>query len=477
MRTERRREPLNATGRFRSGELLTARVPGRIDLLGAHTDYNGFPVLSMAVNRDITARFSPRQDATIALSNTDPQFSNRRFRIQEVISPYPSGDWGNHCKAAVQGLLDFYGRKGKAASRFGGFQATLDGNMAAAAGTGCSSALVVLGALMFLAANGIELEDLDAGPPAAGVRRKGIPAPARLELADLLARAERYLGVQEEGTDQAVSLLGRPGRALKIEFRPLRSRPVLLPESYTVVVSNSLVETADSTAAGDRYNRRRIECALAAAVIQKAFAERYRREVPLFLLGDLQEERLAVRQREIRELAGRCLHRQPYRLREIAAILGQSPEKTAYVYCRRRDGSILSEPQEGFKLFQRYRHVVDEGQRVERSVEALEAGDICGFGALMNQSHQSCRDLYEIGCPEMDILVGISRQAGALGARLTGAGFGGCTISLVPSNRIDTFRRQVIRSYYRDHLKRRDADFASLVFPCRAVAGADVLAG
>jgi N-acetylgalactosamine kinase len=199
--------------------------------------------------------------------------------------------------------------------------------------------------------------------------------------------------------------------------------------------------------------------------------------VPLFLLGDLQEQRLAVRQEEIRELAGRCLHRQPYRLREIAAILGQSPEKTAYLYCGGRDGSILSEPQEGFKLFQRYRHVVDEAQRVEQSVEALETGDISRVGALMNQSHRSCRELYESGCPETDTLVEISRQAGALGARLTGDRSGACTVSLVPNDRIDLFCRQVIRHYYLDYLKHQDADFASLVFPCRAEAGAGVLAG
>jgi N-acetylgalactosamine kinase len=477
MPTESRREPLDAAGCLCSGELLTARVPGRIDLLGAHTVYNGFPVLSMAVNRNITARFSPVQEATVSLSNTDPRFPDRRFRIQEAIPPYPHGDWGNPFKAAVQGLLDFYGRKGKAVKRFSGLKATLDRNAAAPAGTGRCSALMVLGALMFLAANGIELEDPDSDPPAAGARKKGLPAPARLELAGLLARAERYLGARGEGTDQALALLARPGRALQIESRPLRCRSVLLPESHTVVVADSLAESADGGAAGGRYRWRQIECALAAAVMQNVFAGHYGREVPLFLLGDLQEQRLAVRQEEIRELAGRCLHRQPYRLREIAAILGQSPEKTAYLYCGGRDGSILSEPQEGFKLFQRYRHVVDEAQRVEQSVEALETGDISRVGALMNQSHRSCRELYESGCPETDTLVEISRQAGALGARLTGDRSGACTVSLVPNDRIDLFCRQVIRHYYLDYLKHQDADFASLVFPCRAEAGAGVLAG
>ena len=112
---------------------------------------------------------------------------------------------------------------------------------------------------------------------------------------------------------------------------------------------------------------------------------------------------------------------------------------------------------------------------MEQSVRALEAGDISGFGKLMNQSHQSCRDLYEISCQELDTLVEICRQAGALGSRLTGAGFGGCTVSLVETRNLESFLQTVSQSYYRDYLKRNDTEFGSLIFPCRAAGGAGLL--
>jgi galactokinase len=93
----------------------------------------------------------------------------------------------------------------------------------------------------------------------------------------------------------------------------------------------------------------------------------------------------------------------------------------------------------------------------------------------MNQSHQSCRDLYEISCPELDRLVEISRQAGALGSRLTGAGFGGCTVSLVENRRVEPFIEAVSQAYYRDYLGREEQDLGSLIFPCRAAGRAAVL--
>ena len=121
--------------------------------------------------------------------------------------------------------------------------------------------------------------------------------------------------------------------------------------------------------------------------------------------------------------------------------------------------------------------MIEEGRRVGQSVRALEAGDIAGFGELMNRSHESCRDLYEISCPELDRLVEISREAGALGSRLTGAGFGGCTVSLVESKEVKAFIRKVVQRYYRDYLGREEREFGTLIFPCQAAGGAGVLAG
>jgi N-acetylgalactosamine kinase len=277
--------------------------------------------------------------------------------------------------------------------------------------------------------------------------------------------------------DQAISLMGRAGHALRIDFYPLQTRAAVLPDKYSVVVANSTIKAAKTTEALDKYNRRPIECRLAAAVLKRTFSERYGREVPICLLGDIDEHKLAIPESEIWKIADAVLHEDPYTLREIAGILGQSPVKTAALYCKRRDGSIFPDPEDGFKLQQRYRHVIEEGRRVKRSVRALEAEDIPMFGELMNQSHRSCRDLYEISCPELDRLVGISLEAGALGSRLTGAGFGGCTVNLVENSKVESFIQRVTQSYYREYLGRDDRNFETLIFPCRAAEGASILAG
>ena len=192
--------------RFKADEVNIARAPGRVNLIGEHTDYNGLPVFPMAVDRDIAAVFSPRKDRQIILANTDPGFSERSFEVQESIPPSSTGDWGNYCKAAVQGLLDYYRQKHRKADRFCGFEATYDGDIPVAAGMSSSSALVVLSALLFLASNDLDLYTTPS---------------RRLELADLLARAEHYVGTQGGGMDQAISLMGRSGHAVKIDFFPL----------------------------------------------------------------------------------------------------------------------------------------------------------------------------------------------------------------------------------------------------------------
>jgi N-acetylgalactosamine kinase len=448
--------------RFKADELSTARAPGRVNLIGEHTDYNGLPVFPMAVNRDMAALFSPRNDRKVVIANTGPGFAERCFDIEESIPPYPTGDWGNYCKAAVQGLLDHYRQKRRGAERFRGFEATIDGDIPIAAGMSSSSALVVLCALIFLSSNRLDLHTTAEG---------------LLELADLLAGAERYVGTQGGGMDQAISLMGASGHAVKIDFFPLRIRTAPLPENCSIVVADSTVKAAKTAEALDKYNRRPVECRLAAAVLKRTFSEHYGREVPISLLGDLKEEKLAITESEIWKIADAALHEDPFTLEEIAGILGQSAEKTAALYCKRRNGSIFPEPAEGFKLQQRYRHVIDEGRRVEQSVRALEEEDISGFGELMNRSHQSCRDLYEISCPELDRLVDISREAGALGSRLTGAGFGGCTVSLVESKQVEAFIHQVNKAYYRDYLGREDGEFGALIFSCQAAGGASVFAG
>ncbi len=440
-----------------------ARAPGRINLIGEHTDYNGLPVFPFAIHRDLAAAFGPRQDGRVVLHNLDPAYPPREFRLEDPIPPYGTGDWGNYLKAAAQGLLDRFraedggwgaGAPAGSTEGFGGLNAVVHGDIPPAAGLSSSSALVVLGALMLLAAAG-----------------RSLPGP---ELATLLARAEHYVGTQGGGMDQAASLLSRAGTALKIDFFPLRVTSAPLPAEAVFVVADSLVKAAKTAEALDKYNRRPSECRLAVAVLKRllpgrpgAKAGAAGRQAPLERIGDLDAESCAE--------AGRALHPAPYTLAEIAAILGCSPEAAARSYCLRRDGSVFPEPAGGFKLHQRFRHVIEEGARVEKALAALRAGNIAALGRLMDQSHESCRELYEISCPELDELARIARRAGAAGSRLTGAGFGGCTISLVRGGRLPAFLEEVARAYYRGYLQKAPEDLSSTLFACRAVNGAETL--
>jgi N-acetylgalactosamine kinase len=446
--------------RFRSlfpgSPLSLARAPGRINLIGEHTDYNGLPVFPFAIHRDLAAAFGPRQDSLVVLHNLDPAYPPREFALRAEIPPYGTGDWGNYLKAAAQGLLERFRAEGLPAEGFRGFNAVVHGDIPPAAGLSSSSAMVVLGALMLLAAN-----------------RQSLPGP---ELATLLARAEHYVGTQGGGMDQAASLLCRSGMALKIDFFPLRVTPAPLPAEAVFVAADSLVKAAKTAEALDKYNRRPIECRLAVAVLNRRLEGRFGREAPLERIGDLttagpQDGAAAG----LRSEADRALHPAPYTLAEIAGILGRSPEQTARTYCLRRDGSVFPEPPDGFKLHQRCRHVIEEGVRVEQALTALQAGDVAALGGLMDQSHESCRELYEISCPELDELVRIARQAGAEGSRLTGAGFGGYTISLVREERLPAFLQQVTRAYYREYLQRGEEELSSTLFACRAVNGAETL--
>jgi galactokinase len=138
---------------------------------------------------------------------------------------------------------------------------------------------------------------------------------------------------------------------------------------------------------------------------------------------------------------------------ELADALGISQEELNGRFCTTADGEHIHEPSRGFKLLARARHVVEEAARVEDSFRAIEAGDGAGFGELMNDSYRSCRDNYEISHPAIDDLVAIALEAGASGSRLTGAGFGGCTVNLVADELLDGFREEVRRRYFEDAIR------------------------
>jgi galactokinase len=191
----------------------------------------------------------------------------------------------------------------------------------------------------------------------------------------------------------------------------------------------------------------------------------------LRLLGDITEENLGMHWDGIWKVINETLHPNPYSVSELAAELATPAAKIREEFFARKDGSMLPEPEEGLKIRSRVTHILEERVRVEASAAALEKGDLVRFGELMVDSHRSCRDLYEISCPELDRLASDLRASGALGARLTGAGFGGCAIGLTRDRDAEEIIEEVKKRYYRDYL---GAEERAAVFPCKPGSGARV---
>ena len=418
-----------------SGELQALRVPGRVNLIGEHTDYNNCPVFPMAVNREVLALFRAREDGMIRVRDAQPEYGSIEFPLETQIAPDKAGSWGNYFKAGIQELILSAESVPSDIGALRGFDMAIDSTIPPAAGMSSSSALVVLASLAFLAVNS-----------AAPATRSG-----RLALAELCARGERYTGTQGGGMDQAAIMLGRAGHAMKIDFNPLRSREAPLPQAHVIVVAHSTVSAPKTQSMMDAYNRRSIECRLAAALVA-AHARRERGIEGIEYIGDLTAQKTGLSESELETLVQAAVSRQPYRLADLAAGLRVSEHEVQQRWCLRRDGSVFPEPDDGFLIHKRLSHVYREWHRVERSVEALQSGDIGLFGTLMNESHASCRDLHQVSCRELDLLTEISRRAGAGGARLTGAGFGGCTVNLVPRESLDGYVDEVGHRYYRDQM-------------------------
>ena len=351
-----------------------AIAPGRVNLIGEHTDYNGLPVLPIAIDRDIRIDFRVAGESMVRLDNASTRFAPFDFRLDRPIEAAPQGDWSNYVRAAARGLLDH----GIALPR--GVTGRVAGNVPIAAGLSSSSALVVAAALALLKANGVTLP--------------------RLELASLMARAERFVGLQGGGMDQAACLHGIAGHALRIDFDPLRVTPVAVPVGWRWVVASSLVRAEKSAGAREAYNERAREC------------------------------------------------------REVLAVVAR-PSGTYREFVTDNDpDGVLDRARRTLTpvLFRRFRHVVTEGRRVALAEAAMRNGDMGRFGDLMVRSHESLRDDYEVSTGELDEIVATALEAGAAGARLTGAGFGGCAVALCDMSTVAPVMEALAARFYAPRL-------------------------
>ncbi|MDH3252865.1 MAG: hypothetical protein OEM41_08735, partial [Ignavibacteria bacterium] len=310
-----------------SAVAAVVRAPGRVNLIGEHTDYNGYPVLPMAIDRDIVIAFSAVPSSRVCVENMDTRFPRCEFETRVPIPQGEQGDWGNYLKAAVQGIIEAGIVDPAGAS---GLNAVCSGSVPESAGLSSSSALVVAMGLAFLTANDVSV------PP--------------LELAGILARAERYAGLEGGGMDQTISLMGSFGHALKIDFSPVAVSPVHLPEGAVFVVCNSLVAAPKTASARNAYNRRVVECRLAMALLAAFLRERAGLRTVPELLADLSPEKTGLPEKTIAGAARDVLHQSPWQLDEIATVLGIPADKVRRTYCTTRTGSEVPEPEEGFLL-------------------------------------------------------------------------------------------------------------------------------
>lgn len=390
----------DVVGDARSADLRGIRAPGRVNLIGEHIDYCGLPVLPMAIQREIRMVFRPRSDHTVRVENVDPAHGSTEFSLERLPGPAPAGSWTNYLLAAAQELAPFLR---SAESPAVGFDALVSSTLPLGAGLSSSSALVVAMGLALCESNGLKIE--------------------RKELAARLARAERFVGTEGGGMDQAVILGATEAHALLVEFDPLSTRAMPIPPGWTLVVAHSLKSAKKGGAVQEEYNRRTRESRAALEHLgESSYAE---------LLRDIH--------------AGGALDK----LLARASIRLSGAE------------------------WRRFRHVVTEHDRVLQAVEALTAADLRAMGALMSASHASLRDDYEVSTPELDALLDLAVGAGAVGARVTGAGFGGAIVALCDRESAPG----VVTSLEAGFFSAKDAEIADLsdvLFIAEPSAGATI---
>ncbi|VDM91442.1 unnamed protein product, partial [Onchocerca ochengi] len=243
---------------------------------------------------------------------------------------------------------------------------------------------------------------------------------SKVEFAEMCAEVERFVGVEGGGMDQAIEVLANEGSAMLINFNPLRFLPVTLPENalFAVIHTGEALNKATTS----QYNERVVECRLAAQIMAKICKFKDWRDIRT--LGEF-ANRMRKTPQEMISIVDELLHFPVYTKDNALFLLGI----TNGIF----DETILSantQHMETFKLVQRAKHVYTEAERVRQFHEACKIGDVKEMGKLMSDSHISCKELFECSCDKLDEVVEKCLRNGALGARLTGAGWGGCVVAL-----------------------------------------------
>lgn len=344
------------------------RAPGRVNLIGEHTDYNDGFVLPMAIDREACIAAVVRQDRRVHV------YSINLDKHAEFDLDHPGEKRRGIFLDYIEGVAQALERRGM---KLRGANLVISSDVPAGAGLSSSAALEVSAGLALASLSGREID--------------------RVELALAGQEAEHtYVGANVGIMDQFIAALGQSGHALLIDCRSLRTTPIPLDTSQVVV---AICDThVKHDLASSEYNTRRAEC----------------------------ERGVEILKREA--------------LPDIRALRDVSVEEF------RRFEQLLPEP-----VRRRCRHVVTENERTLAAAEALQADELSEMGQLMSASHESLRRDYEVSCQELDQMVEIamSLEGVTLGARMTGGGFGGCTVNLVRRDTLAEFQATVAREYRR----------------------------
>ena len=339
------------------------RAPGRVNLIGEHTDYNDGFVLPSAIRFSAWIAGRRRLDRRVAVYSRN--FDDAREFDLEHLPEKPRRHWSDY----IAGILITLREAGLPLT---GSDLIVGGDVPIGSGLSSSAALETVAAFALLSLAGIPVD--------------------RTQVALLCQKAERdFVGVRVGIMDQFVSGHAKTGSALLLDCRSLNYRFAPIRPDVSIVIANSMVH---HKLASSEYNQRRAECEEGVRVLSQHLPG-------ITALRDVRME-----------------HLDRYR------------------------GDL------GPLVFRRCRHVVTENRRVLLAIEALEHNDFAGFGQLMYASHQSLREDYEVSCPELDLLVQFaSSLPGVYGARMTGGGFGGCTVNLVRAEEVGVFRERIAAEY------------------------------
>ena len=368
---------------FSAQAALTVQAPGRVNLIGEHTDYNDGFVLPCAIDYHTAISGSSRNDRRVRVVSVDYGNEHDEFDLDAPIEPLDDRLWANYVRGVVKHLLE-------AGYALGGADMVISGNVPQGAGLSSSASLEVAVGQFFKSLNKLEITPT--------------------EIALISQRAEnRFVGCNCGIMDQLISAQGEADHALLIDCRSLLTQSVEMPHDIVVVIINSNVQRG---LVGSEYNTRREQCEEAA----RFFGVKALRDV---------------------DLPG-------FETRKA----GLDP-----VVARRA------------------RHIITDSQRAIDLSAALKTGDLARIGQLMADSHNSMRDDFEITVPPVDALVSIVKRVlgNAGGVRMTGGGFGGCVVALMPQELVDPVRAAVTAEY------RAASGLDASIYVCHASAGTGIV--